>query len=108
MWGKTAHKNKNMILVKLHHSARSIIACLCDSELIGRKFQDAKHQLDITARFYKGDAMPEEKIIPLLKTAGNLNIVGKASIALAVKAGIINKASIIKIKTIPHAQVFRI
>ena len=48
--------------------------------------------------------MAEEKIITLLENAENVNIVGKESIKIGIKAGIIIKENIITIEGIPHAQ----
>lgn len=90
--------------LKFHHSGESVVVALCDKDLVGKKFEDKKLQLDITERFYKGEEKPEQEIIEILKEAANINIVGKKSIKLALKAGVIEKENIIKIKGIPHAQ----
>ena len=50
--------------------------------------------------------MDEDKILDIMKKAETLNIVGKRSINLALKNGIIIKENVIKIKGIPHAQLF--
>lgn len=92
-----------MIYLKIHRSGESTIIALCDKELVGKKFEDKKLQLNITERFYKGEALPEDQIIEILREAANINIVGKKSIEAALKAGVIEKENIIKIKGIPHA-----
>ncbi len=96
-----------MIFLKIHADAidpsRTIIS-ICDSDLIGKKFEEGKRQLDITERFYKGETKTEDEIIKILENASNINIVGKESISLALKLKIINKENIIKIQGIPHAQ----
>jgi len=95
-----------MILVKIHNSGTSEVICLCDSDLLGKKFSQDNMQLNITERFYKRVEMPENKMFSLMKTSRNLNIVGKESIAFALKHHFITKESVITIKKIPHAQVF--
>ena len=94
--------------VKIHKTGFSEVVCVCDEDLIDKKFEDGDLQLDITGRFYKGEKKTEEEVIKILKEAGNMNIVGEKSIKAAIKAGIIGKENIIKIKNIPHAQVYNI
>lgn len=90
--------------LKIHHSGDRTVVALCDKNLIGKRIEDKKLRLDITERFYKGEERIESDIIEILKDATNLNIVGKKSIELALKSGVITKENIIKIKGIPHAQ----
>ena len=93
-----------MIFVKIHKTKFRDVIAVCDSNLIGKKFEEKDLQLTITERFYKGEVMAEEKIITLLENAENVNIVGKESIKIGIKAGIIIKENIITIEGIPHAQ----
>ncbi|MEK6835152.1 MAG: DUF424 family protein [Nanoarchaeota archaeon] len=95
-----------MIYLKINKTEQSEIIAVCDSGLIGKRFSENGLNLDINEIFYKGEIMNEKEIIKILKEARNINIVGKESIKLAVKAGIIDKENIIKIKNIPHAMVF--
>jgi len=94
------------MIVKVHKTqdGRKIVA-ICDNDLIGKKFEEKNLQLDLSADFYKGEEKSEEEIIELIKGSYMVNIVGKKSINLAVKLGIMDKKNIIKIKKIPHAQV---
>lgn len=94
-----------MILVKIHRSGDSAVVCLCDSNLIGRKFSEGDLNLEVSKRFYEGKEMEKEMMAGILKECKNLNIVGKKSIEFALKCKKINKRNIIKIKNIPHAIV---
>ncbi len=94
-----------MILVKIHNSGTSEVICLCDSGLLGKKFSQDNMYLNITERFYRGVEMPEDKMLSLMKTSRNLNIVGRESITFALKHHFITKESVIIIQGIPHAQV---
>ena len=96
-----------MILLKLHKSGSSEIVSLCDSNLIGKTFEEGKLHLEISERFYKGEELPKEKIILILKNCNNANIVGKESIKLALENDIIEKESIINIKKIPISYLIR-
>jgi len=90
--------------LKIHKTGTREIVALCDEDLIGKTLEEKNFQLKISERFYKGEELSEDKIIDILKSESNVNIVGENSIKLALKAGIISEESIIKIKGVPHAQ----
>ncbi|MBL7148059.1 MAG: DUF424 family protein [Nanoarchaeota archaeon] len=91
-----------MILVKIHKSVDSYIVCLCDSNLIGKKFVEGGLNLNVSKRFYGGGEFGE-KSISIIKESNNLNVVGEESVKLVKKYKKIDK--VIKIKKIPHAIV---
>ena len=96
------------MFIKIHKSCRTVVA-LCDSELLGKKFEEGKRQLDVRENFYKGDKVNEEQAINILRIQAmedaTFNIAGKKSVDSALKAGIITKKGIAKIKDIPFALV---
>jgi len=96
------------MLVKIIEAYRNIII-ICDSELIGKRFEEGKFQLDLTGEFFKGKISSEEKIINIIqkmsKDDATFNIVGKKSINAVLKAGIISQEQIKKIQGIPFALV---
>ena len=98
-------KLRYKMIVKVHKTQgkRKLLA-ICDNDLIGKKFEEKNLQLDLTVDFYKGEEKSEKELIELIKDSYIVNIVGKKSINLAIKLGIVNKKNIIKIKNIPHAQ----
>jgi hypothetical protein len=89
-------------------SYRNVVA-VCDSELLGKWFEEGKFQLDIKESFYKGEEVEEEEAIRIMKKMSRedatFNIVGRVSVSLALKAGIILEEGIGKIKGIPFALV---
>jgi hypothetical protein len=95
-----------MLLVKIHNAYREVIA-VCDSELVGKHFEEGKMQIDITEAFYKGTEMDEKKADEFIKRKladdACFNFVGERAINAALKAGAINKKGIIRIQGIPHA-----
>ncbi len=96
------------MIIKIHEikdgSGRKIIA-LCDSNLLGKRFEERGLQLDLTTNFYKGKEANEEEICEAIKKdCYVVNLVGKEAVKLGIKTGIINKDKVIKIKKVPHAQ----
>lgn len=90
--------------LKIHKTGSQEVVALCDKDLIGETLKEKNLQLNVSERFYKGEELSEDKIIGIIKSTPNINIVGKKSIKLALRVGIISKESIIKIKGVPHAQ----
>jgi hypothetical protein len=101
-----------MIFVKLHKSYRTVVA-ICDSNLIGKKFEEetkkGTKQLDIRENFYKNEEISYEKAVDLMKFQSKedatFNIVGQESIKAAMDAGIITEQGIEKIDGVPYALV---
>ena len=95
------------MIVKKHTSADGkIIVAICDSELVGKTFEDGKKFLDISSKFYKGEEKSEEEILEMIKDAYLLNIVGAKSIDFALRHKLIEEKNICKIKDIPYAQPY--
>ena len=96
------------MLIKIHKTYRDVVA-ICDSNLIGKKFEQDKFQLDVKESFYKGEETTSEKAIELMQKLSEqdstFNIVGENSVNTALKAGIISKSGIKKIQDIPFALI---
>ncbi len=94
------------MFIKIHKNFGNEIIAVCDEDLIGKTIEDKKMKITITERFYKGEKKSSTEIISILKEAKNANLVGKETIKLAIDNNLIKKENVIKIKNIPHAQIF--
>lgn len=96
------------MLVKLHNSYRETIA-ICDTNLIGKTFQEGSRQIQVTENFFKGDEKSEPEVLEIMEKGSaedaTFNIVGEESVKLALKAGIIKPEGVTKIQGIPLALV---
>jgi hypothetical protein len=96
------------MLVKIHSSYRNTIA-ICDSNLIGKTFEENSKSIFINPNFYQGEEKTEKQVLEIIELGSNedytFNIVGKSSVALALKAKIINPEGIINIQGVPVALV---
>jgi uncharacterized protein len=94
--------------VRIIKSKRDVVA-VCDSELIGKRFEEGKMQLDIKESFFSGKEMNEEETIKVLEKMADedatFNIIGEKSIEAALKAGIIAEESVCKIQGIPFVLI---
>ena len=99
-------KKEIKLIVKIHNAQHKKLISIVDSDILGKKFEEGKKQLDLTSDFYKGEEMSESQIKKLAPTAYIVSITGKVSIAFAEKANIIDSSSrIITIAGIPHTQI---
>jgi len=96
------------MLVRIIKRYRDIVA-VCDSDLIGKKFEDNMFQLDLQGEFFKGKETSEERTVKIMqnmsKEDATFNIVGKKSVNTALKTGIISQNEIKKIQGIPFSLV---
>lgn len=94
--------------IKIHQAYRTIVA-LCDSDLIGKTFEEGNKSITLNPHFFDGDEKSKKEIIKILqdmnKEDATFNIVGKESVQTALEAGIIKEHGIILIDNIPIALV---
>ena len=96
-----------MISIKIYKKGNDLLIGACDEELIGKKFEDGKFQIDVSKDFYGGERINPEILKKYLEEATIANLVGEATIRVALEMGLIDEECVIKIKGIPHAQMVR-
>lgn len=96
------------MFVRIIRSYRDVVA-ICDSDILGKKFEEGQFQIDVKEGFYKGDEMDEDEtkeiILKMAMEDATFNIVGKKSVNLAINTGIITREGIKTIQGIPIAMV---
>lgn len=94
------------MIVKKHTNPQGqIILAVCDDNLIGKKFEEGKKQLDLSNPFYDGDKKDEAEVLLMVEQAYIINAAGKVIIDLLKKEGYIQDEHVLHIDNIPHAQV---
>ena len=100
------------MLVKIHRGSRLVIA-ICDSDLIGKRFEeeiDGKGvQIDLTGGFFKGEEKTDEEVRDII-VDGDLedacfNVVGENSVRLAKELGVVKDEGIMEIDGVPVGLV---
>lgn len=96
------------MLVRVQKSCRDVVA-VCDSNLLGRKFEQGNFQLDVKESFFKGEEKSKQEVLEIMqdmsKEDATFNIIGKESIKTAIEAGITSEKGIKKIQGVPFAMV---
>lgn len=97
-----------MLCIKVHKSYRNVIA-LCDSNLIGKKFEEGRRQLDVRENFYKEREITKEDAIKILRKQSDedatFNIVGEEAIEASIEAGVITERAVHRIQNIPFTLI---
>lgn len=96
------------MLIKIHRSYRTVVA-ICDSNLIGNKFEEGKKQLELKEHFFKGDETDKKNAVKILQRQAledaTFNIVGKEAIETAIEAKIIDENNVSYVDNIPFSLV---
>jgi len=93
------------MIVKIHKTDNNrMMVAVCDTELLGKKFEEGDKQLDLTADFYKGEEKTDQEVADLMRNAYILNLVGKKTVTLAINEDLITGDHVQTIDDVPYAQ----
>jgi hypothetical protein len=95
------------MFLKVHSSPGSgDIVAVCDRELLNTTISHEGLSVRISEAFYGNSPAGEDEVRAALKKAGNINLMGKRAVSIAVDMGLITRSGCIMIGEIPHAQVY--
>lgn len=94
-----------MFYYKIHKSCGKTVLAVCDSDLLGKKFEEGKFALNVSRDFYGGWEIGSD-VLDFFSKADIINITGSKIVSLALKNNWVSKEGIIKVRRIPHAQIF--
>lgn len=94
-----------MISIKLYKQGEELVIGACDEHLLGKKFRKGKLQIDVAKNFYDGQRIDKKTLEKFLLEATIANLVGRETVACAIKLGLVNPQCILTIKGVPHAQI---
>ncbi len=93
--------------IKVYKDGDDLLVACCDEDIKGKTFEDGDLILDVKESFYCDEFLEESEVRPLLQKATIVNIVGEEVVKLAVREGIIEEGSILRVKGVPHAQMVK-
>jgi hypothetical protein len=95
------------MFLKVHQTpGMGDIVAVCDRELLNTTITHGDLSIFVSEWFYGNCPASEEMVAEALKRAGNINLMGKRSVSLAIELGLVTKSGCIMIGEIPHAQVY--
>lgn len=92
-------------IVAVKQSQFGLLVVVTDADIIGKKFEEDRLQLDLTKKFYQGETESKEEVKQLLKKARHVHLTGKGALAIGVEMDLVDSKKIIFIDKIPHAEV---
>ena len=93
---------------KIHLHGTSRVLAVCDSGLLGKTLSKGKIRFNVSETFYGGAEVGRGELLELLSEHENINLVGEECVNAAIEKGLIKESSIIRIGSVPHAQVFKL
>jgi hypothetical protein len=95
------------MFLKVHCSpGTGDIVAVCDRELLNTTIRHGELSIQVTEWFYGNCPASEDMVRAALKKAGNINLMGKRSVSIAIDMGLVTQSGCIMIGEIPHAQVY--
>ena len=97
-----------MIYVKVHKRGGHLCAAACDEELLGQTLDEEPYHVTIKEDFFGGDLVDDDDdgTSALFQRSSSLNLFGERAVALAIEAGCIDPDHVVRIRGVPHAQMF--
>jgi len=96
------------LIAKKHYNQITNILAVCDEEHLGKTFEDEKISFTVSEKFFGGEAITQKELFELINEFDSINMFGDKCVEMAEKEGLISSASIIKIKGIKHAQIYKL
>jgi|SRR3989344_3378325 len=93
------------LIVSKKHSQFGLLLVVTDADLVGKKFEEERLQLDLTKKFYQGELKSKDEVKKMILTARHLHLTGKAAVAMGVEMDIVDPKKIIFIDRVPHAEI---
>ncbi len=92
-------------IVAKKQSQFGMLVVITDADIIGKKFEEDRLQLDLTKKFYHGEPKNKEEVKKIMMTARHLHLTGKKAVAIGVEMDLVNPKKIIFIDKVPHAEI---
>ena len=94
-----------MFIVKIHKGPHGEVLVISDAEIIGKKFEEGKLQLDLSKEFYSGEEMDMGEVKELVKSAYILHLTGKKTVDFFLELGLMDNENVLMVDGVPHVEV---
>ncbi len=92
-------------IVSEKKSGQGLLLVVIDEDILGKRFEEGRKQLDLSADFYAGEKKTKEEVKQLIPKAKHMHLTGKHSVAIALEMDLISSRRILWVKGVPHAEV---
>ena len=95
-------------ILKIHESENKQLVAICDSELLGKVFEQNNFILDIDEDFFGGDKADEKTILDSIKIAHTINASGNKIVEFLLCKNIIKTSQVKTIDGVKYVVILRI
>jgi hypothetical protein len=85
----------------------SLLANICDEELIGRTVSEGRLRMHISKDFYSGEVVGKGEALRLIRTCSVVNLAGRRSVSLAIDNEIGAREAVKEIEDIPFLMIYK-
>jgi len=85
----------------------SVLANICDEELIGKTVTEGKLEVHISKDFYFGEVVNRGEALHLIRTSSIVNLAGRRSVSLAVDNQFGSREAIREIEDVPFLMIYK-
>ena len=96
------------IFYKIHEQGNATVLAACDKELLGKVLEEGDLHFEVRESFYRGEEADAEKLKELVNEHNNINLIGEKVVGVVLEENLITDSNIIRIKNVPHVQIFKI
>ena len=82
-----------------------VLLAACDKDILNQKFEEGELQIEVSEKFYNGNEVNREGLLPQFESATIINLIGKEVVRVAQEEGLISENGVLWIDGIPHAQI---
>ena len=93
------------VYVKTVRQGKDTLVAVCDAEILGMTLEGGRTPVCVSEPVYKGTLGNVEEALEAMGKATICNIVGKRIVEAAIEKGMVQKAAVIYLGDIPHAQL---
>ena len=85
----------------------TILANICDEELVGRTVTEGKLQVHLSREFYSGEVVDGGEALRLIRTCSIVNLAGQRSVSLAVDNRVGAPEAVREIEQVPFLMIYK-
>ena len=95
-------------ILKIHESENKQLVAICDSELLGKVFEQNNFILDIDEDFFGGDKVGEKTILDSINSAHTINASGNKIVEFLLSKNIIKTSQVKTIDGVKYVVILKI
>ncbi len=96
------------MIAKVYEIDYRTIVAVCDKEHLGKEYSDGKLNFRVSEKFFGGKEISDEELVNLVRVADTVNAFGNKCTGILQREGLISENSVILIKGIKHAQLYKV